>query len=397
MILIEELKEKYGAEMTTVILACRVYFKTAGHNELQQFIDDNTIDWEKLTRICTDQDIRPIVYRILADIDLPEPVASTIKHNSYALIRQNWKQAVELERIIKLLDENGIAAVPYKGIAFSKQFYGDLVSRESIDMDLIVEPGCLADIIPLMESEGYVFEAGGVYKNLGSRYLKYFKELSCKRFKNGGQEFFFEFHWRIAEDFMMVNPQSNKLLHEVDTRITIHQARVNALNPNAHFLAVLIHHSTKDVFNTLKKIIDISQIAHQKEFIADWDYLFNNINALGLNKAISVSNSLSQQLFGVTITNKAANITQKDSLRFINLTLSEKMANTRIYNIAAHISRVKLKDTVTEKAKYISGIARLAFTPAYADFEVIRLPPSLFGLYFLTKPFRIVFKLFKGK
>ena len=61
----------------------------------------------------------------------------------------------ELLRILRLLDAQGIRAVPLKGPALAQSLYGDLALREFCDLDLLVQETDLPKARHLRETQGY--------------------------------------------------------------------------------------------------------------------------------------------------------------------------------------------------------------------------------------------------
>ena len=164
--------------MALVVLACRLYCKTATYTELQYYIDENDLDWKLVCTICRNHSIRPVVYKTLLTIELPVEIERLLKEEYLSCTVKNWKQALETERIITLLADNSIQAWPYKGTAFSRQFYGDIISRESSDIDLVIHPDDLDIVIMLMEKDGYLSEDNISFKYLRKKYLKNNKDYS---------------------------------------------------------------------------------------------------------------------------------------------------------------------------------------------------------------------------
>ncbi|MCH5689065.1 nucleotidyltransferase family protein [Niabella sp. W65] len=129
MILIEDVKSKYGTEIAMVLLCCRLHFNTEKLSSLQHYIDTCEINWDEVIYLSKYHRIEPVVYKILSKVDLPAAIASRVKQSQFFLVQNNFKQALETERIIELLESRGIKCTPYKGVAFSRQFYGDIISR----------------------------------------------------------------------------------------------------------------------------------------------------------------------------------------------------------------------------------------------------------------------------
>lgn len=398
MIAINTLKERYGTDNALVVLCCRVSFGTATPQEIQKFIDQHPVNWPSFLIICRNHRIRIMIYRMLSGLNIPLDIQVIIREESQALIIQNWQQSLEMARLLALLAASGIQAIPYKGSAYAQQFYGDLISRESSDIDLIIHPKDLDKIIPIMALQGYHNINEKVYDYLGDRYFDYYKDFGCDKWKDGEREFYIEFHWAITENVMAVNPSINKLAYQIDQKIAIANQQLDVLNKNVHFLFILIHHAVKDVFNSLKEIIDIAQIANQKSFNPNWDLIVEQLEDLELKNTLALGNQLSEDLFGLSLTVKAGKIAGKKYSKFFEMILSDRSINPHDQlGLSLHLRRLDVRDTFKAKIKYLIALIKDRFVPSVIDIRLISVPRAFFFLYYFIKPIRTLLMIGTGK
>lgn len=391
MIPVEEIKSSYGIEMAVVIATCRVHFKTATAEELQLFIDANEIDWKTVLTICRNHSIRPIVYKILITLKIPVTIAAIIKEEYVAVIAKSWQQALETERLITLLKEHNIQAVPYKGTAFSKQFYGDLVSRESSDIDLIIKPEDLEKAIPVFKADGYLAESDYLYQYFGNHFFARDVEYNFNKFKNGMREFHIELHWDIVNDTFFKSRNTHSLLYYNTNTIKIVNKENDMLNNNAHFLCVLIHHSFKHIFESFSNIIDIGMFVHQEQITIDKEFIDKYSFDLQLKRVLSISNILSYDLFGIALTDKANDISENTRKHFLKRLLAKNRSNSMTYRRINFLKgQLHLRGTIKERAKYFIDFVKQKFYPSFIDFRIIKFPKFLFFLYYIFKPFRLL-------
>ncbi|MCH5715069.1 nucleotidyltransferase domain-containing protein [Niabella hibiscisoli] len=299
MIPTQDVKSKYGIEIAVVLLCCRLHFNTEELSTLQRCIDTDTIDWNDVIYLSKYHRIEPIVYKILSKVRLPAAVVSRIKQSQFALVQNNFKQALETERIITLLETKGIECTPYKGVAFSGQFYGDIISRESSDIDLVISHKDFREVLKLMIADGYLFENEVEYSYFKEQIFTKSNSLNFDKFKNDVREFHIEFHWRITENFIRIHKQAHAQLFNNSDKITLARREVNALNANAHYLTLFIHHSNHDGFRVLKNIVDLCQINYANNSAIDALYIKEAFTNLRLVKAADVCCYLSSELMGV--------------------------------------------------------------------------------------------------
>jgi hypothetical protein len=400
MIAIDEIKNKHSAEMAIVVQACRVYFKTATVEELQELINSTVFDWKEVLVICRNHSVRPIVYKILCTTNnIPSGIALIIKEEYLTITTKSWHQALETERLILLLKENGIEAVPYKGTAFSKQFYGDLVSRESSDIDLVIQKENLSRVIAVMEKDGYIAEIKMVYDYLGNKYFKYYKDFNFNKFKKRERIFHIEFHWGVAEVYLGVNKNIDGLLYQTNGNIQLLKKDVAVLNLNAHYLAILVHHAVKDVFKSLKNISDIATVAQHNLAENDLRYINEQLDRLQIRKAFFLGNTLTTDILGISLVDKAqCKISRKQADVFLfqvlskNIIDSHGLKSTKLFN-----ARFVINTHSATKVRFIYYMIKDRFTPTIVDFRIICLPKPLFFIYCICKPFRSFIKSYNSK
>ena len=55
-------------------------------------------------------------------------------------------------------------------------------------------------------------------------------------------------------------------------------------------------------------------------------------------------------------------------------------------------TRFLLCETIPDQLKFLIALLKARFTPTVADFMIIKLPHSLFFIYYICKPFRSLIK-----
>jgi hypothetical protein len=395
MIGINQIKSSYGSETALIILCCRISLKTGTLYELETFVLTNSINWERVAYLAGIHKVRPIVYKAVLNVQIPADVKLRLTADNAELIRLNWKQSIETERLIVLLKQNDIEAVPYKGTAFSKQFYHDFVSRESNDIDLIIDAADLTKAIKVLNDDGYMPEIEDVYQYLGSRYFDYYKDFSLNKFKKHIRDHHLELHWAIAENYYYVNSKVNSFMYTHGEQFIFVKSIINTLDPVAHFSAVLIHHAIKDSFTSIKNVIDISFATQHPHIQAQIPLLESTFTSLDLHNVLNMGVGLSQQLMGVGLNQLPnAKIKRSTMQHFIRNVCSGHLLLTDKKLWGSINNALLLQDSGLKKLHFLFHLITHRFVPATTDFRTFTFPKSLFFLYYLLKPFRSLIKRF---
>ncbi len=394
MIPIDEIKNHYGIEIALVVLCCRIPFKTEPAETIQPFIDANEIDWEHFFLLTDYHRIEPIVFKVLENANLPEAHALKIKQRRIHLVQQNIKRALETERIILELEEKGVNCFPYKGVSYSLQFYGDLFSRESSDIDLVLLPADFDVAKEVLLQSGYSFENKLEFDYYKADIFHQEKSLDFNRYQNSYRESRVEFHWRISTNTTQIKKEANALLFEPGTVHRLVKNQIKLLKPEAHFLSIFIHHAFNDGFSALRNLIDIAQPTNKESSVVDKTFIQQAIQDFHLMKAWQTGQFLVKELLGLEFALDLQNqklLSSKERRHFISRLLSKQLLGSHLKIRPYSKSILYQKDTARDKLIYLLACFKFRFTPSPKDLRLFKIPRKYSFLYAVLKPFRSLF------
>jgi hypothetical protein len=116
------------------------------------------IDWLHLLELTRAHGVTPLLHRSLplaCPDAVPEGILDELENRFYANAGRNLFLAQQLLEILHLFDSRGIAAIPYKGPAFCAAAYGDLISREFGDLDILLHERDYAEAQRVLLAHGY--------------------------------------------------------------------------------------------------------------------------------------------------------------------------------------------------------------------------------------------------
>src|SRR5215469_9116229 len=129
-----------NSEVELILACCRnPRLSTADDTVLQSL--GSGIDWSLLQELTDFHGVTLIVGKKLSVIGNSLVPESTLERFRYAERRaavENLMQTAELLRVLELLQRNGVDVIPFKGPILGMQLYGDLVLRQSCDIDVII-------------------------------------------------------------------------------------------------------------------------------------------------------------------------------------------------------------------------------------------------------------------
>ena len=116
------------------------------------------VEWECLAAAASAHGVLPLLYRALKTAcpdAIPQPAADRLRDLAHACACRNAFLAGELRRVMGLLGESGVAAVPLKGPVLALQAYGDVLLRQYWDLDILIRRHDFARVVGLLSDAGY--------------------------------------------------------------------------------------------------------------------------------------------------------------------------------------------------------------------------------------------------
>ena len=386
MLALDQIATLYGEPMALLIQCCRVHFKTDSIENLNENIE--RLGEEKRAEVLKRAQllsrlhrIRPVVYRVLLNVNISVEFKTLLKNELHNITLKNFELAKETERIVKKLEAANIIAIPYKGVAFSKQFYGDISMRESSDIDLAINPDQLDLIIKLMQEDGYIADGiEGLKRIKREDFIAHQKDF-CFDFD---KTYHVEFHWRITHpNFCLKSPLDRfKISLEPD------------LEMSEHLRAIILHHWIHDGFEYLKTLLDVGQAISSKE-----EKL--NLSSIRENSfcGFEIAQRCNHELFGLTQDNiqynpsteyKAKSITEHN----LNSNFGRNNSNTTLTLIKQYF--ISFKNQLVYKKSYGKKISFLfkfwtgLLFPKHSDYSMVGIPKSLGFLYIFIRAYRLL-------
>jgi len=397
---LDQIATLYGEPMALLIQCCRVHFKTDAieslNEKIEKFGDEKLAEILKRVQLLSRlHRIRPVVYRVLLNANISAEFKMALKNELHSITLKNFELAKETERIVKRLETANIVAIPYKGVAFSKQFYGDISMRESSDIDLAIDPTSLLAIKPLREEDGYSIAAG--MENPTKASANYYIENKdlCFDKTTRTERFHIELHWMITHP----NYQAPVNLNKIDTSQMLESElagyQLKFLEPAEHFRATLLHHLLHDGMEYLKLLIDIAQA----QSILITGSVYEKISQLEQHYNVVPIFLAIEDLFGISQVSKQTN-NNPLSASIIDYCLRSTIGRYqrhRVFSLIGHYrrtlrNRVRFIKNKNDKRLFQLSYLHGLIKPGLGEREWIPLPSYLHGLYYLIRPLRILLR-----
>jgi hypothetical protein len=330
--------------------------------------------------------IIPLVYKTLSNIEsTPSSFLSTLKKHYMHTVRKNMMMSAELIRIMKLLDENDIEALAFKGPTLAQLAYGDITLRQFVDLDILVDKLDVFSAGKIIQKNGYKPSSSLSFLS-NETCLNVAKDFSLFNEKNNMH---IELHWEIFEkkyNIFLLNAKDKDIYQS----ISINNKHMKTLK-NEFMLIYLCIHGSKHMFNRIEWICDIDRLIRTNKL--DWDYIDTILETLPIKRAFYLGLSLSDMLFHTPLPEKIIIKSKTDktsSLRYIileqwleNKKQSDFQSNKKIFLFHTQLFD-KRRDVLYF---YFSTLFQISIS----DCQVCLLPEKVKLLYFIIRPIRLTY------
>lgn len=321
--------------------------------------------------------VTPLLWRahqklnVLAEDQLNE-LEVTVAQNQLNALKS---KAVQL-KLNHFLRDAGVNGFFLKGVSLAERFYDDIAERHVLDCDVLVE-------------EKGIFAAADYLATLGYKSLPDVNEFNYKQWKHFQKThhdlYFYapgathgvpiELHWGLRGPL-----GSFKLVPK------------NGLDLVDEFLYLCVH-GTEHGWFRLKWLMDLPRIINKSDF--EWKAVWERAVELNCKKQLSVSLLVMDQMSIYSISNELRNKFRINDFQFELRYIFNAMTDNTLVN-----------DNDMNRWKYFrylwsfyslrwDATPLLFFLTSPADWKIIKLPSSLFFLYFPLRPFLWIYRRLK--
>jgi Uncharacterised nucleotidyltransferase len=308
-----------------------------------------TIDWQKLLEMAQQHKVVPILYTRLNTIcskNIPNSVLSNLRSRFQTTATYNLLATGELIRLLRLLKEQGILALPYKGPILAQLIYNNIGLRQFDDLDIVVQEKDIFAVAKLLVAQGYEPKQKMNQTELIA-YLQSKTEHTYDFFHEQ-KGIFIEVHWRFTPKY--VSPIEPKDLWENLQLFSFAGTTVNNFSLE-DYLPILCVHGSRHIWQRLAWLCDIATLIHNNPSL-DWEKVIQRAKFWGCKRRLCLGLLMVHHLFEVTLSEKIWQEISEDTLTnnlvpeiydeiFGEVKTSDKFMGTTLYHIQ---TRERLQD-----------------------------------------------------
>jgi hypothetical protein len=343
-------------------------------------------DWDTLIDFAREHRILPLLLSRINGMDasIPREAQERLRSEYDRNAFHTLANAAELVRLLRAFEQQNIPAMPFKGVVLAASFYPSLTMRSAGDLDFLIFYRDLAPATSMLIAKGY--ELKTEVREDGSPANPDYYEFHFERSSDG---MVVELRWRLE----LIQPRFRRDLGMEWTwprRRTVSVAGAEApnLDPVSNLL-ILCMHGTKHLWSRMIWVCDIARLvaAHPE---LDWKEVTQEAKQRGLWRALALGVLLAQRICGTAI--PEAPLEQFASDRAVHELAEYFRRNMFEESGRMPPTRIPYNLRILDSGDRIRWLLTMEFLrPNERDLAVVRLPNVLYPLYFLVRPFRVLF------
>ncbi len=341
--------------------------------------------WDSLLDLAQEHRVSQILLKRLeaSGVTVPGLVQERLKAEFDRQAFHALASAAELIAILQEFSSESIDAVPFKGVVLASSIYGDLSTRPSGDIDLLIHHRDLQEAAKLIRKRGFELTTETCLD--GSPMDPNYYECHFERPTDG---LVLELRWRLELVYSKFKRDLgiNWVWPTRKTAI-VAGAEVPNIDPEKTLL-LLCMHGSKHLWSRLIWICDVAQLLEVEREI-DWDLAIREAKRLGLWRAVALGVQLAVRMIGVALPDWVLQGFESDAVSrslalYFETSVFDAPGIPPQSRVPYYFKLLGFRDRV----RLLLSLDLLR--PSERDIEALRLPKPLQPLYLLFRPLRLL-------
>jgi hypothetical protein len=324
-------------------------------------VSHHLTDWDTTVDRASAHGLAPLLYWYLKP-DCPDALRTRF-HSS---ARQSLFVSAELLKTGSLFEDAKIPFMPFKGPVLAWSLYETPALREMSDLDVLIRPADISRAAGLLQSHGY----RRYFSCTDTRFFRYNPEFPLQR------EGTIDLHWGLLPAHLGLDPEG---FWQRARPMEIAGREFSTFCPDDLLLFLCVHGS-KHEWKSLAWLADVARLIDRHPIA--WDAVFIRARQAHLTRPLVVGLTLVRDLLGAPVPNLPADPRATTLVAAVRKQLLEGIPVSKLG------FRLALTEGFLGKLRCWLGV----LSPDAVDYETLRIPASLYPVYYLTRPFRLLAK-----
>lgn len=375
----QELASAVSFEME-LLLCCARKELDADTVERVKYLLDREVDLTELTNLTDRHRVQPLLFHNLnkyASRAISQSYLQRIKQECRYNSWRNMNLMNQLSKILKLLEDNKIRVIAFKGPVLAARAYGNLSLRQIKDLDLLIEPGSLEKAVDLLVGLGY----------------KLIVQVPWEfHLESSDGSYSIDLHREIIPQHLSCSKISDYAWENIES-ISFLGKTIPALTPEACLL-ILCLNGTKDYWQRLNRICDVAELIRAHPNL-DWRQIIEQAEKMGFKRLTFLGLHLAQNLLNAEIPDFVTQEIQSDlKVNSLAIEVDEKLFSRTwkpLYTVETTFFHIRTRERWRDKLQSFFGLMMLSgwLDSTKRELDVIPYPILLSFLYYLIRPIRV--------
>jgi hypothetical protein len=380
-----------SAELELLLLCGRVR-RTERSRATMRTLLGGPIDWVRFRSLAAGHRMLALVNLHLRDEPGAVPLSELewLREQAQTNARIVLLLTGELLRVLEMLREAGVPAVPYKGPVLAMQLYGDLALRPAGDLDILVRKADVPRARELLMADGYTDRYGLTSPNVAFRLAHRY----CEDFL-GPHGIRLDLHWAFTNGDVPFPLTLEELTPRLET-IRLGDEEVPAFS-REDLLLILCVHGAKHRWDRLEWICGVSELLDAPTPL-DWDQVLGRAARLRSVRTLLLGVLLAHDLLEASVVDDVVRKAKDDrwALRLVadvrgrldpQITRGGPVSSLLSHNMF----QLPLQDGVRDWSRYL--LYRLTTPNRPTAWRTLSVGPLSVPVHAVTWPLRLVWRL----
>lgn len=344
------------------------------------------VDWHIVLKLAEQHGVRPILFRSLKSLcwdAVPKDTQLGLDRFNKVNLQNNMLFTGALLRLINSFRENAIPVAAFKGPVIAEAVYGDLSFREFYDVDVVVQESNICEAEDILTAFGY--QADFPDRDFRSAFLSYQGQYP---FRNRDTGISIDLHWQLSTKGLAFPLNSTEIWPRLE-ELTIfgHKVPTLARDDLALYLAA---HGTKEGWRRLIWVCDFAQLLCKSQD-TDWPAVLDRAHRSHSSRPLLLAIFLATTLLNAPAPKELVDKARNNS----TVRALAEEARLRMLRTAPQGELREFLDSLNTHDRLrhrLWPVATLLTTRTVGDHQAMPLPKPLWGIYYITRPFRLAGK-----
>jgi hypothetical protein len=367
-----------------ILLRCAsavIYPATRKDTSVRDLLAAN-LDWELVLRMARQHRLIPLVNQELSNLcpeRVPSNVLEAIRIESLGISLNNLSFARETLRVTGMLEAAGVPVIVLKGPALAVVAYGEIGLRQFSDVDILVRPADLPEVAALLSKDDYrpMFFGKPGAERISARAYE-------DQFAKPGQFYSLDVHWHLTPEYFPC--VSEDAAWKRAMRLSLEAGSILTLSHQDLVLFLCVH-AAKHGWPELQAVCDVAAVIQTGR--VDWNAIVAEASESHSLRMLQLGLCLAHDLLGTELPEDVLAVASASKpVSTVARRIARKLVSPESRSSIVDDALVQIWMTDGFQRRFRLVVER-GLQPTVVDWQFVKLPRSLFFLYYVLRPARI--------